>query len=115
MSDNGTRGDTSWLPQACTLPTVEQPLRVGEFEQLYAAVRAVERVGATRVRLGLPPEPAVAARVADLLVRESDCCSFFTFTLTATAGTLLLEVAVPPAHVQVLDALVDSVATSTGS
>lgn len=57
----------------------------------------------------------MAARVADLLVRETDCCSFFTFTLTATDGTLLLEVAVPPAHVEVLDAIADGVAAGRGA
>lgn len=76
---------------------------------------AVERVDESRIRLDLRPDPAVAARVADLLVRETDCCSFFTFTLTATDGTLLLEVAVPPAHVEVLDAIADGVAAGRGA
>lgn len=111
MSDNGL--DRTWAPQACTLPTVEQPSRLAEFDELFAtAVRAVERLDASRVRFDLRPEPAVAARAADLLVRETDCCSFFTFTLTATGGTLLLEVSVPSAHVEVLDALVDRVPDS---
>ena len=25
-----------WVPQACTLPTVQQPLRVAEFDGLFA-------------------------------------------------------------------------------
>ncbi len=111
LSDNRALADPSWVPLACTLPTVEQPSRLAEFGAVSAtAVRTVERVDESRIRLDLRPDPAVAARVADLLVRETDCCSFFTFTLTATDGTLLLEVAVPPAHVEVLDAIADGVA-----
>ena len=116
MSDNRALADPSWVPLACTLPTVEQPSRLAEFDAVFAtAVRTVERVDESRIRLDLRPDPAVAARVADLLVRETDCCSFFTFTLTATDGTLLLEVAVPPAHVEVLDAIADGVAAGRGA
>lgn len=116
MSDNRALADSSWVPLACTLPTVEQPSRLAEFDAVFAtAVRTVERVDESRIRLDLRPDPAVAARVADLLVRETDCCSFFTFTLTATDGTLLLEVAVPPAHVEVLDAIADGVAAGRGA
>jgi 8-oxo-dGTP pyrophosphatase MutT (NUDIX family) len=34
------------------------------------------------------------------VVRETECCSFVTFTLTATGGQVLLEVVVPPAHIR---------------
>lgn len=100
--------DESWVPDACTLPTAERPLRLAEFDELFAtAVRAVDRVEGVRLRLDLAAEPGVAARVADLVVRETACCSFFTFSLVATGGGLELEVAVPPAHVDVLDALAE--------
>ena len=106
MTETKARVEGSWVPQACTLPTVEQPLRLAEFNDLFAsAVRGVERVDPLRVRLDLRPEPAVAARVADLVVRESACCSFFTFTLSATGGQLTLDIAVPAGHSGVLDAL----------
>ncbi len=116
MSDERPLVGPSGVPDACTLPTAVQPLRMAEFDELFAtAVEAVERVDASRVRLDLQPEPAVAARVADLLVRETGCCSFFTFTLTANAGRLLLEVAVPPAHREVLDALAGRITAEEGS
>ena len=36
-----------WVPQACTLPTAELPLRVAAFDRLFAdAVRGVERIAA---------------------------------------------------------------------
>lgn len=96
----------SWAPRSCTLPTAEQPLRVAEFDELFSRfVRRVERVEPGRVRLELEPAAEVAARAADLVVRETACCSFFTFTLTATGGALVLEISVPGGQVAVLDAL----------
>jgi hypothetical protein len=90
----------------CTLPSAEQPLRLAEFDDLFAtAVRGVDRTGPTRVRLDLAPEPAVAARAADLVVRETRCCSFFAFTLAARGGQLSLDVAVPAEYADVLEAL----------
>ena len=97
---------TPWVPASCTLPTVEQPLREAEFDALFAdAVERVERPGPERVSLTLRPAPEVAARAADLAVRETGCCSFFTFSVIATAGELRLDVAVAAGHADVLDAL----------
>lgn len=94
------------MPQSCTLPTVEQPLRAAEFDAVFtSAVRHAERSGPDRLRLELTPTAEVAARVADLAVRETECCSFFTFALTAAAGVLHLDITVVPGHVDVLDAL----------
>ncbi len=94
------------MSRSCTLPAVEQPSRTAEFDALFAqAVRHVERPSLDRVRLELEPTAQVAARVADLVLRESGCCSFFTFTLTATAGALHLDITVTPEHGDVLDAL----------
>ncbi|MPZ83278.1 MAG: hypothetical protein GEV28_23945 [Actinophytocola sp.] len=102
---------TEWVPQACTLPTAERPLRVAEFDGLFAsAVRGVDRV-AGGLRLALTPTPEVAATVAGLAARETGCCSFFTFTLTATAGALELGIAVTDGHDDVLDALAARVGT----
>jgi hypothetical protein len=96
----------TWVPPSCTLPTAEQPLRVAEFDDLLAAaVTGAERPAPERLTLRLEPTPEVAATAAGLAVRETGCCSFFTFTLTAAGGELTLDVTVPPAHVAVLDAL----------
>ncbi len=54
----------------------------------------------------LPPRPELAAEAADLVVRETQCCSFFTFALTATGGRLHLDVTVPESQTPVLDAMV---------
>lgn len=98
------------VSDACTLPSGEQPLRVAEFDQLFAtSVMGLERVSPEQLRLTLTPTSEVAAATASLLVRETQCCSFFTFTLTATAGALHLDVTVPPSQTAVLDGLTASV------
>ncbi|MEV5559925.1 hypothetical protein AB0L44_40315 [Nonomuraea wenchangensis] len=98
--------DLGWVPSACTLPTAEQPLRVAEFDALFAeAAQGVTRPEPTRLRLELVFSTDNAARAAELAARENGCCSFFTFTLAIADGSLALEVTVPTEHVDVLDAL----------
>jgi hypothetical protein len=97
-----------WAPSACTLPTAERPVRVAEFDEVFAgALLAQRRLGPTRLRWLL--DPAVEAAARDLATRESACCSFFTFTFVAPdAGSgegLVVEVEVPAGQVEVLSAL----------
>jgi hypothetical protein len=113
MGDSHNERGRNCVPQACTLPAAEVPLRVAEFDGLFAdAVRGIERVGPTRLRLELRASPRVARRAAALVAAETECCSFFTFTLTATAGSLALEVTVPQAQAAVLDALAERAGSS---
>lgn len=98
-------------PDACTLPTPDRPLRVAEFDDLFAtAVRQVWPVAAHHLRLALAGPVGLAARVRDLVAREAQCCSFFTFTVTPQpAGegeALTLDVEVPPRYTEVLASLV---------
>lgn len=94
------------MAQACTLPTVERPLREAEFDEVFArSVRRVEQPEPAILRLELVPTQEVAARVADLAVRETGCCAFFTFALTAAAGSLFLDITVVAGQVPMLDAL----------
>jgi hypothetical protein len=99
----------SWVtPDSCTLPTVEQPLRVAEFDALFAAVQAMEQLEATRLRLALDGGPEVEKTARDLAARETSCCSFFTFFFTrADDGGLHMEISVPYAHTGVLSAFAD--------
>jgi hypothetical protein len=98
--------DVNQAPQACTLPTAERPLRVAEFDRLFARAVAVERLGPQAARIVLRPSPETAAEAANLVVRETECCSFFTFSLTATGGLLHLDVMVPENQTPVLDSVV---------
>jgi hypothetical protein len=64
----------------------------------------VARVAPTRLRLVL--DPAVEQIARDLAVREKACCSFFAFVFDHDAdGSVSMEVSVPAAHTDVLDAL----------
>lgn len=95
------------LPDACTLPDAERPLRLSEFETLFAeAVSSVERIGPRHLRLALTGGPDLEPTVRDLAARETSCCSFFTFTVTAEqAAQVQLDIEVPAAHVDVVDSL----------
>jgi hypothetical protein len=93
-----------WVADVCTLPTADRPVRVAEFDALFArGLTAQERVSPTVLRWMLDPGVELTAR--DLTAREGACCSFFSFEFTAGADAVQLEVTVPPARVEVLDAL----------
>ena len=96
-----------WVPvEACTLPTAEQPLRVAEFDALFAAgLLAVDRRGPTWLRLRLRADAGVADRAADLTARESACCSFFAFEIATVGPEVLVDVRVPDSRCEVLDGL----------
>jgi hypothetical protein len=109
----------AWVPvDSCTLPTAEQPLRVAEFDELFAASLRDIRLsagGAPKARLVLGGDGTLPDRVQRLADAETSCCSFFTFTVTRPdtevthpAGETLvsLDVEVPAARADVLDALV---------
>ncbi|MFG2041244.1 hypothetical protein [Dactylosporangium sp. NPDC048998] len=100
------------VPDACTLPTAEQPLRLAEFDALFStAVRAFEMVSPTHARMRLTGPAGLAATVRDLAARETECCSFFAFVVTPEpAGdiegeVLVLDVEVPAAYTDVLASL----------
>lgn len=106
-----TTGSAGWAPEACTLPTVDQPLRLAEFDALFAtALIRQERIAAQRLRWWL--DPAAEVTVRDLTARESECCSFFSFTIKAEPTGVKVDVEVPRAHADVLDALESRAATA---
>ncbi|MEV3959303.1 hypothetical protein AB0M34_00140 [Nocardia sp. NPDC050193] len=106
-------GGGGWAPRACTLPTVEQPVRVAEFERFFAeSVRSVRRPGPARLELVIDPDAASVAR--DLAERESDCCSFFGFDFALIGTRVLMGVEVPPTYVDVLDAFAARVDAALG-
>ena len=90
-------------PEACILPTSDVPPRVAEFTELFtSSLVSVDRRSAMSLRLVLAG-PAEAT-VRDLVRRESECCSFFSFGVSAGAK-VVVDVGVPEAHVEVLDGL----------
>ena len=106
----------AWVPDACTLPTADRPVRSAEFDTVFGqGLRRVSRLSDRTGQWEFAADPAQAARIADLLRREAACCSFFTFTLdTGTPGTAIVDVAVPAAYAGVLDALNQRAASRAG-
>jgi hypothetical protein len=100
------------IPDACTLPTAERPLRLAEFDALFAtAVRQVEVVGPTHARMRFTGPAGLAEKVRDLAARETECCSFFAFTVipepAGEGDALTLDVTVPPQYADVLASLAE--------
>lgn len=92
---------------ACTMPTAERPLRLAEFDDLFAtSVRGVRRRG-DGVLMQLTGTEGLLERVRDLAARETACCSFFTFTIEGTDQDLTLDISVPPDRREILDALAE--------
>lgn len=101
-----TTSPQAWVPDACTLPTADQPFRVAEFDDLFRSVRGTERVAGTMLRLTIDHTSLDFAR--DLAARETECCSFFDFSFSPADGdTVAMQVAVPPAYTAILDALAE--------
>ncbi|WP_431966074.1 hypothetical protein [Nocardia sp. bgisy134] len=91
---------------ACTLPTVERPTRLAEFDQFFAEfVRATHRPDPARLELTLTADADAEPVGRDLAARESACCSFFTFTFQSTLAGTVMRIEAPTAYVEVLDAL----------
>lgn len=92
---------TQWVSLGCTLPAGDQPLRVAEFDDLFAAALCgVERLDPSpstsvlgwKRRSGTSPPGGRVPLVLHLAVTVGD-------------GGLRVAVGVPSAHVDVLDAL----------
>lgn len=105
----------SWVPQACTLPSAEQPLRLAEFDDLFAtAVRSIDRPEPDQLVLVLDAGSESSAR--DLAERENGCCAFFDFSFSAAAdGEIRITVGVPASHTDVLDALAERAIVADGT
>ena len=90
------------VPEGCTLPTAERPLRQAEFDELFATLVRSDRIGPGHLRLVLA---AAAQDVRDLAARETECCSFFRFTVSDDPSGVVLDIEVPPVRVPVLDSI----------
>ncbi|MFB7176849.1 hypothetical protein ACFCYI_03960 [Streptomyces sp. NPDC056257] len=98
--------DLAWVPQSCTLPTEERPLRVAEWDALCSErLTFLSRPQPFHLCLDLVSGRGVENRVRDLVERESGCCSFFTFTTTPGEDLIRLDIEVDQEHEAVLDAL----------
>ncbi|MGX1540975.1 hypothetical protein [Streptomyces adustus] len=103
--------DPAWVPQSCMLPTEERPLRVAEWDELFAErLILLSRPGPLRLHLDLTGGPGIEERVRDMAEREGCCCSFFAFAVTPGEGLIGLDIAVDQQHAAVLAALAARIA-----
>ena len=94
-------------PIVCTLPMGERPDRSNAWTELLTHV--VEReTTSTGIRVRFDADRQLVSSIADLAVREAECCAFFSFTLTVDAHGVWLAVDAPPEGRPVLDALFSS-------
>jgi hypothetical protein len=109
--------DKSWVHvDACTLPTVERPVRAAEFDSLFAErLVRVEATSPTEAVFLLQGGAEVRGSVEDLTARESACCSFFRFDLHEQGADLALVVGVPAAYADVLEALTNRAESAIGA
>ncbi|MEV0335594.1 hypothetical protein [Nocardia sp. NPDC050717] len=106
-------GTEGWVPDACTLPTVQQPIRIAEFDRFFTdSTHDLRRAGPTRLELLV--DPAADALARELAGQESSCCSFFTFDFAEAGEHLVMGVDVPSAYVEVLDAFAARAQTAIG-
>jgi hypothetical protein len=104
----------TWAPESCTLPTVERPLRELAFARLFHdQLQRVRRPVPTAAEFTLGAESLDRAR--ELAMLETSCCSFFSFDVREGDERVLMIVAVSPAHVPILDALVNSAVAGSGA
>ena len=96
----------------CTLPTAARPLRVTEFDGLFAGQLAAPRwISQHRVEFTLAGVDDLYDQVSDLVARETACCSFFDFSITrltqetGQGPVLALRAGVPASRHDVLEAL----------
>ncbi|MET8651367.1 hypothetical protein [Nocardia aurea] len=93
---------------ACTLPTVDRPTRLAEFDAFFAdSVIATHRPDPTRLELTLAAGLDVEQVGRDLAARESACCSFFTFTFEPGPAGTVMRIETPAIHSDVLDAMAE--------
>jgi hypothetical protein len=59
----------TWVPEACTLPTVDQPLRAAEFDDLFATAlllfRGPQERGETELEVRVPASHTAVLNAMD--------------------------------------------------
>jgi DNA-binding transcriptional MerR regulator len=91
-------------PIVCTLPTDARDDRLAAWTDVVGQV--VEREATpSGMRLRFNADPKVVSTIADLAVREAECCAFFSFTITVDGRGVWLAVDAPPDGRLVLEAL----------
>jgi hypothetical protein len=100
------------LSAACTLGPEEMRTRLREWTTLRD--RSVLRQEPDGVVLTLPDNTSIAA-LADLVERESECCGFYTFTLTIDGPARELRISAGAGREAAVQALLGLTGAEGGS
>lgn len=93
------------IPDSCTLPSQQRPLRLAEFGALLTQAIAVERGDQRNLHFFFDDSDGLDARIRDLAHREANCCSFFEFHVAHKKDQVMLGITVPHQHTGILDSL----------
>jgi hypothetical protein len=85
-----TDAEDRLIGAACTLDVAEMPARLREWAALRDRSTGIRSITGG-VTVGLDAAEPIG-KVADLVVRESECCPFYTFLLRVDGRTRELEV-----------------------
>ena len=80
---------------ACSLDGPGMTDRLAEFRELFADALVGRDRTADGIRFRFRATDAIESRIRDLARRESECCPFFTFTITFAGGEVLWDASVP--------------------
>lgn len=95
-----------WIPDSCTLPTAERPLRAADFDRVFAEdLNSVTRDNPDVLMMRFRARAGLREELTELTRRESSCCSFFRFELAEAPDGVVLRVSVPSGRSEVLDDL----------
>jgi len=83
---------TDNTPVACTLAPAGLAAQAKRWEQLMARALTGRAETADGVRLSFRPGPGTEGELRALVAVETECCSWATWTVERTAGTLVLRV-----------------------
>ena len=84
------------IPIACTLEGQQLPARVEVWRSRLRQATAPPEATASGWALHFERRPADLGELASLVNDELECCAFFTFSVTASADSLVLEISAPP-------------------
>ena len=83
---------TENTPVACTLTPAGLAAQARRWEQLMARALTGRAETADGVRLSFRPGPGTEGELRALVAAETGCCSWATWTVERTAGTIVLQV-----------------------
>ena len=90
---------------ACSLSAADQAARLAAWADLLARALDRHRVDGGW-RLAFPADPTLVGQLADIAVREQQCCRFFSFAILIDSGDrVALEARGPDAARPLLDEL----------